>query len=105
MNNQLKKFCKEYGLRLRFTPAKGYFFNEDTGNFEKLDQSEKSTIGKSLEKAVQITSVIALFGGFILGYKGITGNVIGTTSSSNVLSTVLIILGIIGLVFSRKSKF
>lgn len=62
--------------------------------------SEKIRVNK-LEKTVQALSIMALLGGFIFGYQGMTGNVIGSVSSSNVIGVALIVLGILGLVFSQ----
>ncbi len=61
---------------------------------------EKVKTGK-LEKAVQVASIMALLGGFIFGYNGMTGNIIGSVSSSNIIGTVFIVLGILGLTFSQ----
>lgn len=66
-------------------------------------EGENVRTGK-LEKAVQVASIMALLGGFIFGYQGITGNVIGSVSSSNVVGIALIIFGILGLVFSQINR-
>jgi len=71
---------------------------------ERNEGDESSSVGKSLERAVQTVSVIIFFGGIILSYKSITGNVIGSANSVDMLGIVLIILGILGLVMFRKVK-
>jgi len=50
--NKLKEICEKQDWNLRFVPAKGYYFDKETGNFEKK---------KGIEKIV--ASVI---GGFII---------------------------------------
>jgi hypothetical protein len=71
---------------------------------EERNGEESSSVGKSLEKAVQMVSVISFFGGVLLSYKGITGNVIGSVNSVDILGFVLIVLGILGLFVFRKVK-
>jgi len=79
--------------------------SQDIKNYVRDNELEGENIksGK-LEKAVQLASIISLIGGFIFGYNGITGNVIGSTSSSNFVGVILITLGILGLVFSQMKR-
>lgn len=72
-----------------------------------LNQKYAGQINKKslLEKIIQSFSFISLTLGVFIGYKNITGNVIGNSLlSSNKLGVGLIILGIAGLIFSRKFK-
>jgi|GEM_PF-3270339 len=59
----------------------------------------------NLENIIRISSFILLIFGLIIGYNGITGNIIGNFSKqSNFIGIILIALGIFGLIFSRKLK-
>lgn len=56
-----------------------------------------------LEKTVETISILSLIAGGIIGTYNITGNVIGNyNSTTNILGVVLILIGIIGFVSSRK---
>jgi hypothetical protein len=92
----LREFCKIEGMSLRFVPAKGYFFNVQTGNFEKRDNA--------LEQKV-LTSIFGIFvlSGLFFSLFNFTGAVIGFSKSfSFPLGVFLFILGVLGLFFGKK---
>jgi len=75
--------------------------SEDIKNYVAKKQERTGRLNL-LEKIVQYFSLLLLISGLFIGYKGITGNVIGNSSSINVLGIILIILGLLGLFLSKK---
>jgi len=80
--------------------------NKDIKKYAKKNKLGRTKEPKQnlLEKIVRFFSFIFLVSGFVLGFDGITGNIVGTSSSSNVLGIILILLGIFGLLFSKRFK-
>jgi hypoxanthine phosphoribosyltransferase len=100
---EIKKLEYEQGYKQFLQNRKQ--LSQDIKDYVRENNLEGENIksGK-LEKAVQLASIISLLGGFIFGYQGITGNVIGSVSPSNIIGVILIIFGILGLVFSQMKR-
>lgn len=86
--DSLKEVLSKYGERIRFNPARGYRFNESTGNFEKK--------GDGLEKVVSLILV-----GFVLIFLltkiPITGFIVQNSVSN---SQVIDIFAGLGFLFT-----
>jgi len=70
---KLRKICDEKNWKLRFVPAKGYYFNKSTGNFEK---------GSGLEKNLVAGILFSIFGSLaVLSLPKINGFVFNNSNS------------------------
>ena len=72
-------------------------------------KKNKTIPANTLEKTIATTSVIGVLGGLFLLSVNVTGNVIGsmTTSASSILGASLIVVGLIGGFFwvqNRRQK-
>lgn len=99
--NELNDICDKEDWRIRFVPAKGYYFNKETGNFEKNK-------GANLEKVVASIMGVSILLFVLFNVVNINGFVIN--NSSNVGSINLfwalatILLGITFFVVRRVKK-
>ncbi len=57
-----------------------------------------------LEKIVSAFSFVFIFAGLVVGFSGMTGNVIGTSGAPNAVGIGLIAVGVLGLFFSKKFR-
>jgi len=98
---KLNKICEEQGWMLRFVPSKGYYFDKETGNFEKnksagLERTIASIIGVSI-------LLFALFN--VVNINGFVVNNYTSLYSVNVIwiSTIIICM-VLFFVFRRKKR-
>lgn len=97
MRNPDKEIYKDF-VKNRKQLSKEIVNYVDEKNLEEA--SEKG----DLERIIKPFSIILLISGIFLGTLRLTGNMIGTSSFSNISGAILICLGVFGLFFSRKLR-
>ena len=69
------------------------------------DRGSEVRTSSALEKASGLTAIIGIFGGIFFFSDNITGNVIGSnTSSSNIIGIILLLVGIVGAFFYFRNR-
>ena len=89
------EFAQKYGLKYRYVSAKDFSFDESSARFEK------ETLEGKVEAVVAITCLAI---SLIFLTSNITGNIIGSSTTSNILGVILLLVGIVGAFFWLKKK-
>ena len=97
-DRDLRGIISNYHIQVRYSPAKGYKFDNEKIMFVKQEGLER--------KLSAITTILGFLASLFFLSSNFTGNVISnlTLKTSNIIGTILFLVGLIGAFFYFKKR-